>query len=88
MADRLFFQDLFTYNTRMPNKIGCRHRHYWQTIMVKTSMEKNVNLVNTQCKHITFTRLRIHLLAQHPYYPNQYAKKEKFIFHITFFYYT
>ena len=30
---RLFFQDLFTDNTKMP-KIGCRRCHYWWMIMV------------------------------------------------------
>ena len=35
MADRLFFQDLFTDNTKMPKEIGCQHHHYWQMITVK-----------------------------------------------------
>ena len=30
----LFFHDLVTENTKMPKKIGCRFRHYWQTITV------------------------------------------------------
>ena len=38
MADMLFFQDLFTDNTKMPKKIGCRFRHYWQMITVNMEL--------------------------------------------------
>ena len=34
MADLLFFQDLFTDNTKMP-KIGCRRSHYGGRLRLK-----------------------------------------------------
>ena len=35
MADRLFFQHLFTDNTKMPKKSGCRHSHYADRLRLK-----------------------------------------------------
>ena len=40
MADRLFFQDLFTDNTKMPKEIGCRHSHYDERIRLSNLLSK------------------------------------------------